>query len=234
MIAGKRILAVVPARGGSKGIKLKNLAHFSGKPLIVWAAEFANSLAYIDRHIGSTDHPEISRLAIEHGLPCPFVRPQDLSGDRVSDVDVLIHALQTMETMDDTRYDLIVMLQPTSPLRRPSDIKQLLDLLIETGADSALTVSLTDLKFHPLKQLTLDDGRVEYFDAAGANIIARQQLRSTYHRNGVGYAVTRECLLEQSAVIGANCRALVIDRPVLNIDTPSDLSRFDDVYGDKS
>ena len=234
MIAGKRILAVVPARGGSKGIKLKNLAHFSGKPLIVWAAEFANSLEYIDRHIGSTDHPEISRLAIEYGLPCPFVRPKDLSGDRVSDVDVLIHALQTMETMDDTRYDLVVMLQPTSPLRRPSDIKQLLDLLIETGADSALTVSLTDLKFHPLKQLTLDDGRVEYFDAAGANIIARQQLRSTYHRNGVGYAVTRECLLEQSAVIGANCRALVIDRPVLNIDTPSDLSRFDDVYGDKS
>jgi len=234
MIAGKRILAVVPARGGSKGIKLKNLAHFSGKPLIVWAAEFANNLEYIDRHIGSTDHPEISRLAIEYGLPCPFVRPKDLSGDRVSDVDVLIHALQTMETMDDTRYDLVVMLQPTSPLRRPSDIKQLLDLLIETGADSALTVSLTDLKFHPLKQLTLDDGRVEYFDAAGANIIARQQLRSTYHRNGVGYAVTRECLLEQSAVIGANCRALVIDRPVLNIDTPSDLSRFDDVYGDKS
>ena len=234
MIAGKRILAVVPARGGSKGIKLKNLAHFSGKPLIVWAAEFANNLEYIDRHIGSTDHPEISRLAIEYGLPCPFVRPKDLSGDRVSDVDVLIHALQTMETMDDTRYDLVVMLQPTSPLRRPSDIKQLLDLLIETGADSALTVSLTDLKFHPLKQLTLDDGRVEYFDPAGANIIARQQLRSTYHRNGVGYAVTRECLLEQSAVIGANCRALVIDRPVLNIDTPSDLSRFDDVYGDKS
>ena len=234
MIAGKRILAVVPARGGSKGIKLKNLAHFSGKPLIVWAAEFANNLEYIDRHIGSTDHPEISRLAIEYGLPCPFVRPKDLSGDRVSDVDVLIHALQTMETMDDTRYDLIVMLQPTSPLRRPSDIKQLLDLLIETGADSALTVSLTDLKFHPLKQLTLDDGRVEYFDAAGANIIARQQLRSTYHRNGVGYAVTRECLLEQSAVIGADCRALIIDRPVLNIDTPSDLSRFDDVYGDKS
>ena len=234
MIAGKRILAVVPARGGSKGIKLKNLAHFSGKPLIVWAAEFANNLEYIDRHIGSTDHPEISRLAIEYGLPCPFVRPKDLSGDRVSDVDVLIHALQTMETMDDTRYDLVVMLQPTSPLRCPSDIKQLLDLLIETGADSALTVSLSDLKFHPLKQLTLDDGRVEYFDPAGANIIARQQLRSTYHRNGVGYAVTRECLLEQSAVIGANCRALVIDRPVLNIDTPSDLSRFDDLYGDKS
>jgi len=234
MISGKRILAVVPARGGSKGIKLKNLAHFSGKPLIVWAAEFANSLEYIDRHIGSTDHPEISRLAIEHGLPCPFVRPQDLSGDRVSDVDVLTHALQTMETMDDTQYDLIVMLQPTSPLRRPSDIKQLLDLLIESGADSALTVSLTDLKFHPLKQLTLNDGRVEYFDPAGANIIARQQLRSTYHRNGIGYVVTRECLLEQSAVIGANCRALVIDRPVLNIDTPSDLSRFADVYGDAS
>ena len=234
MIAGKRILAVVPARGGSKGIKLKNLAHFSGKPLIVWAAEFANNLEYIDRHIGSTDHPEISRLAIEYGLPCPFVRPKDLSGDRVSDVDVLIHALQTMETMDDTRYDLVVMLQPTSPLRCPSDIKQLLDLLIETGADSALTVSLSDLKFHPLKQLTLDDGRVEYFDPAGANIIARQQLRSTYHRNGVGYAVTRECLLEQSAVIGADCRALIIDRPVLNIDTPSDLSRFDDLYGDKS
>ena len=234
MIAGKRILAVIPARGGSKGIKLKNLAHFSGKPLIVWAAEFANSLEYIDRYIGSTDHPEISRLAIKHGLPCPFVRPQDLSGDRVSDVDVLIHALQTMETMDDARYDLVVMLQPTSPLRYPSDIKQLLDLLIETGADSALTVSLTDLKFHPLKQLTLDDGRVEYFDPAGAKIIARQQLRSTYHRNGVGYAVTRECLLEQSAVIGADCRALIIDRPVLNIDTPSDLSRLDDVYGDKS
>ena len=144
----------------------------------------------------------------------------------MSDADVLKHGLQTMEAMDDTRYDVILMLQPTSPMRRPSEIRHLLDLLIDSGCDSALTVSPTDLKFHPLKQLTLDEDQVDYFHPAGANIIARQQLKPTYHRNGIAYAVTRECLLEQSTVIGANCRALVIDRPVVNIDTPSDLSEL--------
>jgi CMP-N,N'-diacetyllegionaminic acid synthase len=223
MISGKKILVVVPARGGSKGIKLKNLAYFSGKPLIVWAAECANSLTYVDRQVVSTDHPEIMRLASKHGLSCPFVRPETLSGDRVSDAAVLKHALHMMEAIDKTRYDIILMLQPTSPIRCQSEIKQLVNLLVSSGCDSALTVSPTNLKFHPLKQLVLDGDQVRYFDPEGATVIARQQLTPTYHRNGIGYAVTRECLLEQSAVVGINCRALIIDRPVVNIDTPSDL-----------
>ncbi len=85
MIQGKTVLAVVPARGGSKGIKLKNLACFKGKPLIVWAADILKQLPCIDRRIVSTDHDQIAHLAVAHGLVCPFMRPRKLSGDLVSD-----------------------------------------------------------------------------------------------------------------------------------------------------
>jgi CMP-N,N'-diacetyllegionaminic acid synthase len=224
MLNGRRILAVVPARGGSKGIPLKNLQQVGGRALVALAGDVARAVPAIDRAVVSTDHLLIRDAAREAGLDAPFLRPPELSGDRIGDLDVLTHALQATEADDGTRYDVVLMLQPTSPTRRPEHVEATLRKLVEEDLDSVWTVSPTDLKAHPLKQLTVDAaGRVDYFDRRGATIIARQQLEPVYHRNGVAYALTRDCLLEQRQLLGARAGAVVIDEPMANIDTLDDL-----------
>ena len=117
MFERRRVLVVVPARGGSKGVKLKNLREVGGVPLVARAGHVARALPWADRAIVSTDHEGIARVAEQAGLACPFVRPEEISGSIVSDWEVLIHALSEMERIDGVAYDVIVMLQPTSPGR---------------------------------------------------------------------------------------------------------------------
>ncbi len=226
MLKGRRILAVVPARGGSKGIALKNLRPLAGRPLLAWVGDTVRALDCLDRAVVSTDHLQIRDAALTAGLEAPFLRPPELSGDRIGDLDVLSHALIATEADDGRCYDIVLMLQPTSPTRRPEHVLATLDKLIDEELDSVWTVSPTDLKAHPLKQLRLDqDGRMSYFDPRGAEIIARQQLEPVYHRNGVAYALTRDCLLGQRCLLGARAGAVTIDEPMANIDTLADLAR---------
>lgn len=225
MIAGRRVLAVVPARGGSKGIPLKNLQPVLGMPMVARAGEMARRVPEIDRAVVSTDHDEIARVAEAAGLAAPFRRPEALSGDRIGDLEVLSHALAEIERIDGVAYDVVVMLQPTSPLRTPEDVSRTLAMLAEGGWDAVWTVSETDSKAHPLKQLTIAEGsgRLDYYDAAGKGVVARQQLAPVYHRNGIAYAITRACLTEQRTIMGARTGALVIERPTVSIDTPWDI-----------
>ena len=122
MIAGRRVLAVVPARGGSKGIPLKNLCRVGGVPLVALVGRIIRGVPEIDRAVVSTDHAEIARVAEEAGIAAPFLRPDDISGDRIGDLDVLAHALQAAEQLDGLVYDIVVMLQPTSPLRESKHV----------------------------------------------------------------------------------------------------------------
>ena len=168
---------------------------------------------------GCMTDEEIARIAEENGLAVPFMRPEHLSGDLVGDWDVLNHALLTCEEIDNRRYDIIVMLQPTSPLRKPSHVTATIEKLIKGGYDSVWTVSETDSKAHPLKQLVIRDDRLDYYDPAGAAVIARQQLTPVYHRNGIAYAMTRECIIEQKTIKGVRTSFVLIDEPVANIDT---------------
>lgn len=224
MLDGRRILVVVPARGGSKGVKLKNLRHLHGVPLVAMTANVVRQLDFVDRAVVSTDHDDIARACEAAGLAAPFRRPPDLSGDRIADWDVLHHALETMEGQDGVSYDVIVMLQPTSPSRTPAHVRDTVTKLVEGGFDSVWTVSETDSKAHPLKQLTVGPtGELGYYDPAGARIIARQQLTPVYHRNGIAYAITRDCLEEQNSIKGAKAGALVIAGETVNIDTEFDL-----------
>lgn len=225
MRSGYRVLVVVPARGGSKGVPLKNLHPLAGKPLLVHTAELIRQLDWVDRAVVSTDHLLVRETAIQAGLDAPFMRPDSLSGDQVGDVDVLAHALAATEAGDGQRYDLVVMLQPTSPLRRAGDVTAALDKLIEQGFDSVWTVSATDLKAHPLKQLVVDDeGRLDFFDPRGADIVARQQLAPVYHRNGVAYVLRRE-MLEAGLMMGSNGGALVLEDVAISIDSLEDFER---------
>lgn len=223
MIKGLKVLAVVPARGGSKGILLKNLRTIQDRPLVALAGDVARQVQEIDRRIVSTDHAEIARVAQLAGLDAPFMRPKAISGDRIGDWDVLVNALLETEAADGTTYDIVVMLQPTSPLRRASDVAGVIRMLVNDGYDSVWSVSVSDSKAHPLKQLVVRDGTLEYWDSRGGQIVARQQLEPVLHRNGVAYAITRSCLLEHKTIKGPRTGAYVVAGEHVSIDTEWDI-----------
>ena len=225
MIEGKRVLAIVPARGGSKGLPLKNLRDLQGIPLVGLAGYCAVQVAEIDRAVVSTDHEEIAAVAKAHGLDVPFMRPEKISGDRIGDLEVLTHALRATETNDSERYDIVVMLQPTAPQREAHHVSSAIRMLVDGNWDSVWTMSPIDLKNHPLKMLSYDssDGSFDYDNPDGGKIIARQQLNQLYLRNGVAYAISRECLLEQRSIKGRKSGALVLEENFISIDTQWDL-----------
>ena len=223
MIKGRKVLAVVPARGGSKGIRLKNLCMVGGVPLVARVGDVIRQINHIDRAVVSTDHEGIAETAEAAGIAAPFRRPESLSGDRIGDIDVLTHALRETEELDGTRYDIIVMLQPTSPLRTADEVAMTIQRLVDDNLDAAWTVSETDSKAHPLKQLLIEDGQLDLYDPRGAEIIARQQLSTLYHRNGVAYALTRSCLLDQKTLMGARTGAVVLTGYHVSIDTMCDI-----------
>jgi len=230
MFKGRTILAVVPARGGSKGVKLKNIHPLLGIPLIAHTGNLIRELGYVDKAIVSTDHPAIVEAARKSGLEAPFVRPEELSSDRISDFQVLYHAVTEIERLGGARYDVIVMLQPTSPLRKPAHVTGVIAKLIDEGWDAVWAVSHTDLKYHPLKQLKLSgNGAAEYCDPRGEAIIARQQLDPIFHRNGAAYAYTRECLLEQRTVKGKRTAGFIIEEPMISIDTLEEFQRIEEL-----
>ena len=227
MYKNQRTLAVVPARGGSKGVHLKNLHPLCGKPLLAYTADVIHQLAYFDRAVVSTDHQQIAQVAREHNLSVVY-RPEELSGDRIGDWDVLDHALREAEREDGVLYDVVVMLQPTSPLRKAEHVRATIEKCVDGNWDAVWTVSPTDLKYHPLKALIIDEnGAMDLYDARGKQIIARQQLQPVYHRNGVAYALTRDCILNQKTIMGANWSAVVIEEPQISIDTLEDFAKVE-------
>ncbi len=218
MYDSQRILAVVPARGGSKGVPKKNIQPIQGVPIVARVGHLIQQLPEIDRAVVSTDDPVIAETAEQSGLAAPWMRPESLSGDRIGDLDVLTHALQACETADATRYDIVLMLQPTSPMRTAAHVRQTYQTLVDENRDAVWTVSATDPKYHPRKQLEWDETTLRYHSQDGGQVIARQQLDTLYHRNGAAYAFTRDCLVEQRAILGHNSGAVVTE-DMVSIDT---------------
>ena len=221
MLNGKSILVVVPARGGSKGVKLKNIRKINGVPLVALVGHVVRQLPYVDRAVVSTDHPEIAEIAEKSGLDVPFMRPEQLSGDVVADGHVLHHALMECEKVDNRKFDIIIMLQPTSPFRKPFHVTETVEKLIKGRYDAVWTVSETDSKAHPLKQLVIRNDILDFYEPAGANIIARQQLTPVYHKNGVAYVMTRDCILNKE-IKGGRTSFVVTEELMVNIDTEFD------------
>lgn len=220
---GLRVLAVVPARSGSKGIPDKNMACVGGLSLIARAAKVLSQILWLDRCIISTDSPRYAEEARAHGLDAPFLRPSELSTDTAGAWETFAHALQSSEQVDGCRYDLVVVAEPTSPLREPGDIEATTKTMVASNADAALTVSRLDTKAHPHKVFAITDGRLRYFNERGAAITARQSLEPLFSRNGLCYCYRRETLLNKRALITENTVAVITERPVANIDEPLDL-----------
>ena len=220
-----KILTIIPARGGSKGIPKKNLTLLDGIPLVSHAVHMAKKISKLSDIFVSTDSPEIASVVQRMEVSVPFMRPSELSGDRVSDFEVIFHGLNAMERYNSLRYDYIIMLQPTSPLRTLEDINACIDLLKSGTADAVWTVTELDVKYHPLKQLFIgDDDNAELFDELGKNVIARQQLKPSYIRNGACYGFSRDCIMKQRTIYGSKLRLITSKKTQISIDTVEDLN----------
>lgn len=225
MLKGHRILAIVPARSGSKGIINKNIKKIKGKHLIGYTGNFINDLKFVDKAIISTDSIQYQLIAKKYYLESFFTRSKQLSGSKVSDIDVIKDSLKKSEKFYNNFFDIIIYLQPTSPVRRKVDLVNALNYLIKNKLDSIWSVSEVNNKFHPLKQMELNK-YLKYFDKRGKKIIARQQLNQTYIRNGVFYIFSRECILNQKTILGKKSYLYKIKSEYFNIDDINDINNF--------
>lgn len=182
MYKGKRILAVIPARGGSKGLVGKNIRPFCGKPLISWTISEAKRSVYIDRILVSTDDPGIAAVSKRCGANVPFLRPKRFSGDKASSTDVVLHALDHIRK-DKEEYDVVVLLQPTSPLRKAADIDGAIETLFLKKAKAVVSVAEAD--HSPLWMNTLPpDGNMKDFLNKKFVNVPRQELPRYFMPNG--------------------------------------------------
>ena len=209
MYKNKEILAIIPARGKSKRIPKKNLATLGGKPLVCHTIQLALKSALIDRIVVSTENKEIADLVKKCGAEVPFMRPKRLAGDNIGS-DVVVYQQVVKELAKNEKYkpDIIVELQPTSPLRSVTDIDSVIKKLVATGADTVVTVS--EAKTHPfLTRLIIKDKLKKFVSFNSSKYTRSQDFPKVYQLNGSVLAVTWRQLMKKNNDIGKDTRAFV-------------------------
>jgi CMP-N,N'-diacetyllegionaminic acid synthase len=186
-----RVLGIVTARGGSKGIPGKNLKPLAGKPLIAYTIDAAQASGALDRLILSTDDAAIAEAGRTLGCDVPFLRPAELARDDTPHLPVIQHAVRWLDEHADYRPDAVMILQPTSPLREPVDIQASIALLERSGADSVLSVTEVPAHLHPMRTLRVDETGAAVLLVNGApvrqRINRRQDLPAAWVMNGAIY-----------------------------------------------
>ena len=181
-IKRNKILAVVTARGGSKGIPRKNIVDLGGRPLIQHTISAARKANLLDRVIVSTDDEEIATVSLKCGAEVPFIRPVELAGDTSAHIPVIQHAVRFLEDKENYFVDYVMLLQPTSPFRTSSDIDGAIEVAISTNADSVMGV--TEVEQHPFKLNLIDDGILKSAFDVPKGYIRRQDFPRYYWENG--------------------------------------------------
>ena len=219
------ILAVIPARGGSKGIPKKNLRKINNASLIEHAVRVAKASDYIDKIIVTSDDEDIIKQSESLGTDLTVKRPAQLASDQAKSVDAWIHAWLEAENTFGRPYDLSVLLEPTSPMRTLADIEQAVNLLNHNPtANSVATVSKTPGHYTPHKALQINaEGTITPYLENGTQYSIRQQIPDFYHRNGICYVVRRNSLINGRNLMEHGCLPLIINRHVVNIDEEIDL-----------
>jgi len=216
------VLALVPARGGSKGVPGKNIRLLAGRTLLDYTARAARDSEVIDRVVLTTDSEAIADAGRRAGMDVPFLRPAALAQDDTPMLPVLRHALDCLAA-DGCTPEFVVLLQPTSPLRRPDHIKDALRRLRTTGADSVVSVVPVPAHLSPDYVMRIDDDRLQSFLPDGARVTRRQDARPAYSRDGTVYAFRRDTLERFDSIYGQDCRPLVVDpQDSLSIDSSAD------------
>jgi len=222
------ILAVIPARGGSKGIPGKNLALLCGRPLLAYTADAVKGSTRITRAIVSTDDERLAECARSLGLEVPFMRPASLASDDTPMLPVLQHALAAMDASG-FAADAIVLLQPTSPLRRAEHIDAAIDSLERGGGDSVVSVVEVPHQFNPASVMRVEDGWLKpYLDAPTAT--RRQDKPRVFARNGPAVLAVRSAVVKAGSLYGTKSWPLGMSaEDSLDIDTPWDLRLVESV-----
>ena len=220
--SGSRVLGLVPARSGSKGVPDKNLRPLAGRTLLDYTARAAQASGVLDRVILSTDSPEIADAGRRAGLEVPFMRPAALAQDDTPLRPVIEHAISSLAA-GGWNPDLIVLLQPTSPLRRPEYIRDAVTILRDTGADSVVSVIEIPRHLSPDYVMKIEGGVLRSFLAEGARVARRPDARAAYSREGTVYAFRRSTLERFGNIYGDDCRPLIVDAAdSLSIDSAAD------------
>ncbi|MHC9543652.1 MAG: acylneuraminate cytidylyltransferase family protein [Vulcanimicrobiota bacterium] len=198
MYKNYKIIALIPARGGSKGLPGKNIKPLLGKPLIAWSVQQAKSAKYIDRIIVSTDNEQIADISKQYGAEIPFMRPKIIAEDSTPMIDVIFQAISFLENQND-KYQLLLLLEPTSPLRKKGDLDNAVANLIENFDNADSLVSLGEIHLeHPYIAKTVDDKYVKPF-MNEKTTTQRQQLPKIYFPYGVAYLSKVETLLKEKS-----------------------------------
>jgi CMP-N-acetylneuraminic acid synthetase len=216
------VLALVPARGGSKGIPDKNIRPLAGRTLLEYAAQAASASGVVDRMVLSTDSERIAAEGRRARLEVPFLRPAALAGDDTPMLPVIEHAIAFLES-EGWRPEIVVLLQPTSPLRTPAHIREAVRTLRESDCDSVVTVVELPRHLSPDYVMRIDEGRLVPFLPEGARITRRQDARPAFVRDGTVYAFWAKTLRTAGSIYGERCQPLIVaPSESITIDSPDD------------
>jgi len=227
-----KVLGVIPARGGSKGILRKNLVPLAGRPLIAFPIQAALESKCLTRTILSSEDAEIRAVALSLGADVPFIRPAELATDVASSRAVARHALSRAEEEEGFEYDMVCLLQPTCPLRVASDIDEAVRLLTQSDADAVVSLTRVDDP-HPVKMMLVTDGVVHpLFPDKWHESVRRQELPPVFYLNGAVYCVRRSVLVETGSLWGD--KTLAYEMPAersVNVDSLADLRMAESILG---
>lgn len=221
-----RVLGLITARGGSKGLPRKNIRLLCGKPLLEYTAECALAARHVSRVILSTDDAEIAEVGGRCGLEVPFMRPAELAADSTPTLPVIQHAVSWMEAHGEY-FDAICQLQPTNPLRRPEDIDACIELLERSGADAVMTILPVPAEYNPhWVYFRTEDEHLYLSTGEVTPIPRRQELPLSFHREGSVYVTRRDVVMEENSLYGKRVIGHLVDAErSVNIDGPQDLKR---------
>lgn len=230
-----RVLGLIPARGGSKGIPRKNIRPLGGKPLLQYSAESALAARRLARVVLSTDDEEIAKIGLECGLEVPFLRPAELAEDTTPTLPVVQHAIRWLES-EGERFDAVCLLQPTNPFRRAEHIDDCIDLLEKSGADSAVSLLPVPAEYNPHWVYFQDEeGSLRLSTGEETPIPRRQALPPAFHREGSVYVTRRSVVMDENSLYGKRVVGYLMEADSsVNIDNQEDWERAVAIVSNRS
>ncbi|NFT07293.1 MULTISPECIES: acylneuraminate cytidylyltransferase family protein [unclassified Clostridium] len=215
------ILAIIPARGGSKGLPGKNILNLNGKPLIAHTILASKNSKFVKRVVVSTDDKEIAEISKKYGAEVPYLRPNSLAKDKSLTIDSVFHMLDYLEKYEDYSPDYVLLLQCTSPLRNEQHIDEAIEKLVKS--DFHGIISICESEVNPYWTNILKNESLKYFLEEGKNITRRQDLPKIYRYNGAIYLAKTEALKRERTFEVENLTGYVMDRESsIDIDTEID------------
>lgn len=230
-----KILAIIPARGGSKGVPGKNIKLLNGKPLVAYTAEIALQSQHLTEVIVSTDDSQIAEVARSLALTVPFLRPMELAQDATPTIDVIIHALLWYQNQN-IFFDAVCLLQVTSPFRTVAFLDQAIEKFIFSGCDSLVSVQKVPHEYNPHWTFEVNQaGHLKIATGETEIIPRRQELPVAYHRDGSIYITKTEVLLEAHSLYGKSTAFIESDAAFyVNIDTMEDWQKAEQIIHSKT